>query len=130
MLFYHNIAEVYLLVRILVSPLLCLFGWLLLGRAAAKHLQSYVYWFSPSVIGASISAVGLLLEAFASFYARRDYTLFAGVYLLTLAGLPFHLVSFVRLWKTISALPPSTGDTPPRPVEQDEAVWPPQPRRP
>ena len=83
------------------------------------------------MIGTSLGTSGLLLEAFVSFYARRDYTLFAVTYLLFLAGLPFQLVSFVRLWQTISRLPPSSGETPSiHTIEQDKSVWPPQPRRP
>jgi len=129
-LLYRNIAEIYLLVSVVVSPILCILGWVLLGKAFSRRLRSYIRWYAPLMIGTSLTTSAVLLEAFVSFYARRDYTLLAGVYLLTLAGLPFHLVSFVRLWQTISRLPPSPGDTPPtHTTDQDETVWPPQPRR-
>ncbi len=130
MLLYRTIAEVYLLVSIVVAPLLCILGWVLLGKAFSRRLHSYIRWYSPLMIGTSLTTSAVLLEAFVSYYDRRNYGLRAGVYLLTLAGLPFHLVSFVRLWQTISRLPPSPGETPPlTSVEQDETVWPPQPRR-
>ena len=131
MQFYHDTATAYLYISIVVLPLLCLFGWLLVGKILNRHLHAYAHWYVPAVIGTSFGTSGLLLEAFGSFYDRRDYTLFAVTYLLFLAGMPFQLVSFVRLWKIISALPPSPGDAPPvREAEQDETVWPPQPRRP
>jgi hypothetical protein len=126
---YYVTAESYMALRSLVTPSLCVRGWLL-GRAAAKRLQSYIYWFLPSLIGTSISAVGLLLEAFLTHFARRDYALATAIYFLYFAGVPFHLVSFARLWKTITGLPPSSGEQPPQTVspEQDESVWPPHPR--
>lgn len=129
MLLYHNVTEIYSLLRIVVTPTICALGWLLLGRAAAKHLHSLVYWFLPAMIGASLGTTALLLEAYVSYYARRDYALATVVYLLYIADVPFHLVSFVRLWKTITRLPLSPGDTPLREADQDETVWPPQPRR-
>jgi hypothetical protein len=128
---YRASAEIYLLAKVIVAPTICLLGWLLLGRAAAKHLHSYVYWFLPSMIGASLNVAGLLLETYLNFYARRDYALITAVYMIYLAAVPFHLVSFTRLWKTITALPPGAGEQPPPrgSTEQDESVWPPQPRR-
>ena len=131
MQFYRAIAEAYLLVGVVVSPIFCVLGWVLLGKILSRRLSAYAGWYTPLAIAASLSASALLLEAFVSFYDPRDYGLRTGVYLLLLAGLPFHVVSFVRLWKIISALPPSPGDAPPvREAEQDETVWPPQPRRP
>ena len=127
---YRASAEIYLLTKVLATPTICVLGWLLLGRAAAKHLHSYVYWFLPSLLGASLNVVGLLLEAYVNFYARRDYGLITVVYLVYLAAVPFHLVSFVRLWKTITKLPPSSGGQPQwNNAEQDAGVWPPQPRQ-
>lgn len=126
---YRVSAEIYLLTKAFATPTVCLLGWLLLSRAAAKHLHSYVYWFLPSLIGASLNVVGLLLETYINFYARRDYGLITVVYLVYLAAVPFHLVSFVRFWKTITALPSSSGEQPPVQLEQDAGVWPPQPRR-
>ena len=51
---YSATAEVYSLVKAFMSPTLCLFGWLILSRAAAKHLHSYVYWFLPAMIGTTL----------------------------------------------------------------------------
>lgn len=131
MQFYRDTAEAYLYISPVILPILCLFGWLLVGKILNRHLHSYARWYIPMMIGTSLGTCGLLLEAFGSFYDRRNYTLFAVTYLLILAGLPFQIVSFVRLWKTISALPPSPGDTPtPMSAEQDETVWPPQPKMP
>ena len=127
---YRVSAEIYLLAKAFATPTVCILGWLLLSRAAAKHLHSYVYWFLPSLIGASLNVVGLLLETYVNFYARRDYSLITVVYLVYLAAVPFHIVSFVRFWKTITALPLGVGEQPQADVaEQDEGVWPPPPRR-
>ena len=125
---YRFSAEAYLLAGALVSPVLCVLGWLLLGRAVSKRLQSYVYWFLPLVIGSSFGAAGVLLQVFLDFFARRDYALGAAVYLLYFASVPFHITWFVRLWKTISALPPSGGGQPQH-LEPSADVWPPPPRR-
>ncbi len=125
---YRMSAEFYLLTKAIVTPTFCILGWLLLGRAAAKHLHSYVHWFRPSMIGASISALGMLLDVWVDFYARRDYALIASVYWIYVAAVPFHLVSFARFWKTITKLPPSSSEQPQH-QEQDASVWPPQPRR-
>ena len=131
MQFYRDVAEAYLLIGVVVSPIFCILGWVLLGQILSKRLSGYAAWYTPLAIAASLSASALLLEAFVGYYDPRDYGLRAGVYLLTLAGVPFHLVSFVRLWKTISRLPPSVGDSPPTSMtEQDESVWPPQPKMP
>ena len=131
MQFYRDTAAAYLYISIVVLPILCLFGWLLVGKILSGRQHAYARWYVPAMIGASLGTSGLLLEAFVSFYDRRDHTLYAVTYLLFLAGLPFQLVSFMRLWKTIPALPPSTGDTPLVGVaEQDETVWPPQPKMP
>ena len=127
---YRTSAELYLLIKAIVTPTFCILGWLLFGRAAAKHLHSYVHWFLPSMIGASISAIGMLVETYVDFYARRNYVLIAVVYWIYVAAVPFHLVSFTRLWKTITSLPPSAWKPPPvQNMEQDASVWPPQPQR-
>ena len=127
---YRASAELYLWAGVLVSPVLCIFGWLLLGRAARKHLHSFVYWFFPAMIASSLLVTGLLLTAFLRITYSRDYALGTFVYLLSLAGVAFQVVSFVRLWKTITAMPPSAGEQPPvQNLEQDAGVWPPQPRR-
>lgn len=130
MQFYHDTAEAYLFIKIVVSPLLCIFGWVLLGKVLNRRLNSYAHWFAPAVVAASLSVGGVLLESYISFYDRRNYILAAAVYLFYFASLPFHLVSFVRLWQTISRLAPSPGKAPVREVEQDETVWPPHPRTP
>lgn len=131
MQFYRDVAEVYLLVSIVTSPIFCVLGWVLLGQILSKRLSIYAGWYTPMAIAASLSAGAVLLSAFASYYDPRDYGLRAGVYLLLLAGLPFHITWFARLWKTISRLPPSPGTEPPvREAVQDETVWPPQPRTP
>ena len=131
MQFYHDTAIAYLLIKIVVSPLLCILGWVLLGKILSRRLQSYRHWLLPGLIAASLSTGAVLLEGFVSFYDQRDYLLFGVVYLLILAGMPFQIVSFARLWKTISRLPLSAGDSPPTSTAgQDESVWPPQPRRP
>ena len=131
MQFYRDTAAVYLLISVVVSPIFCILGWVLLGKILSRRLSAYAGWYAPLAIAASLSASAILLEAFVSFYDPRDYGLRAVIYLLLLAGLPFHIVSFVRLWETISRLPPSPGGAAPvREAEQDETVWPPQPRRP
>lgn len=126
---YRASAEMYLWIGAFVSLLLCVLGWLLLGRAASKHLYSFTHWFLPSVIGGSFIAAALLLTTVMRLTSSRDYALGSVVYFLSLGGLPFHIVSFARLWQTITALPPSSGEQPPMQLEQDAGVWPPQPRR-
>ena len=127
---YRASAELYLWASVSAAPILCVLGWLLLGRAISRHLQSYVYWLLPFMIGSSFTAAALLLTAFLRATHSRDYALGSIVYLLPLAGLPFHIVWLVRLWKTITALPPSSGEQPQAQIrEQDAGVWPPQPRR-
>ncbi len=126
---YRASAELYLWASAFVSPVLCVLGWLLLGRAIHKHLQSYVYWLLPLQIGSSLTALALLLTAFLGATHSRDYALGCVVYLLPLAGLPFHVVWLVRLWRTLTSLPPSVGEPPVQNMEQDAGVWPPQPRR-
>ncbi len=128
---YRASAEMYLWASAFVSPILCVLGWLLFGRAISKRLQPYVYWLLPFMIGSSLTAIALLLTAFLGATHSRNYALGCIIYLLPLAGLPFHVVWLVRLWKTITALPPSAREQPPQTVstEQDESVWPPQPRR-
>ena len=116
------------MVGALVSPSLCILGWLLLGRIVSKRLHSYIYWYLPLVIGSSFSAIGVLLQMFIEYFAPRDYALATCTYLLYVASVPFHIVSFIRLWKTVTALPPSSGEQP-QYQEQDAGVWPPPPRR-
>ena len=131
MSFYHLSAEAYLLIGALASPLFCVLSWLLLGQARTKRLHSYIHWYLPAVIGGTFSAAAFVLTAFLRFSHARDFLLGSLVYLLCLAGVPFHIVSFARFWKTLSQLPVSAGDQPqmPDPAEQGEGVWPPQPRR-
>jgi len=127
---YRATTEMYMLVSVLVSPLLCVLGWLLLGKIISKRLLSYAHWYIPAVIGSSLSAASVLLIAFLRYFAAHDYVLASAAYFLVVAGVPFHIVSFVRLWKTITALPPSSGEPPQwNNAQQDEGVWPPQPRR-
>ena len=126
---YRASAEAYLWAGAIVSPIFCVLGWLLLGRAVGKRLHTYVHWFLPLMIGSSLNAIALLLTAFLRSTHSRDYALGCIVYLLPLAAIPFHVVWLVRLWKTITNLPPSSGEPPPVQLEQDAGVWPPQPRR-
>ena len=126
---YRATTEMYQLVSVLVSPLLCVFGWLLLGRIISKGLLSYAHWYIPAIIGGSLSAALVLLIAFLRYFAAHDYVLASAAYLLVVAGVPFHIVSFVRLWKTITHLPPSSGEPVAQTLEQDAGVRPPQPRR-
>lgn len=127
---YRVSAEAYLWIGATVTPLLCVLGWLLLDKAISKHLHSFVHWFLPFMVGSSLSATAFLLTAFLRATHSRDYALGSVVYLLPLAGFPFHIVWLVRLWKTITALSPSNEEQPPRqPLEQDAGIWPPQPRR-
>lgn len=127
---YSVTAEVYSLVKAFISPAFCMFGWLILSRAAAKHLHSYVYWFLPSMIGTTLSTVGILVDLFLNYLALRDYALITASYFLFLAAIPFHIVSVVRLWKTISGLPAFSGELPQQDIAaQDAGVWPPAPRR-
>ncbi len=127
---YRATTEMYLLVSVLVSPLLCVLGWLLFGKIISKRLRSYAHWYLPTIVGSSLSACSVLLIAFLRYFATHDYILASAAYLLVVAGVPFHIVSFVRLWKTITALPPSGGEQPQVEYqEQDASVWPPQPRR-
>ncbi len=127
---YRATAEIYLMAGALVSPSLCIFGWLLIGKIAGKRLHSYTYWYLPLVIGSCFGAVGVLLQIFIELFAPHDYALATGVYLLYLASAPFHIVSFVRLWKTITKLPPNSGEQPQVEYQkQDEGVWPPPPQR-
>ena len=127
---YRTSAEAYLWTGAIASPILCVVGWLLLGRAVSKRLHSYVHWFLPFMIGSSLSAAALLLTAFLRSTHSRDYALGCVVYFLPLAGLPFHIAWLVRLWKIITRLPPSSGEQPQwNNAEQDAGVWPPPPQR-
>jgi hypothetical protein len=127
---YHAVAEIYLLVGTFTAPILCILGWLLLGKIISKRLRSYAWWYLPSIIGSSLSASTYLLTALLRYFHSRNYALGTAVYFLNLAAVPFYIVSFVRFWKTITGLPPGTGEQPPfNSTEQDESVWPPQPRR-
>lgn len=133
MQFYRATTEAYLLIHIVVSPVLCIFVWLLLGKILNRRLHAYARWYVPQAVAATLTTSAVLLEAFVRFYAPRDYALAALVYLLTLASLPFHLISFIRFWQLISRLPADAGQQP-QPVEQSAVeqgadVWPPPPRR-
>ena len=130
MALYRISAETNLLVTAVLAPILCLFGWLLLGKLQSKNLLSYISWYRPAIIAGTLTAMAVLLETFATFFARRDYLLISAVYFFSLASVPFHIISFVRLWKTIAALPDGVREQPwTIQPEQDEGVWPPQPRR-
>ena len=127
---YRASAEVYLWTGAIASLILCILGWLLLSQAAGKRLHSFVHWFLPSMIASSLLAAGFLLTAFLSFTHSRDYTLGIFIYLFSFAGVAVHAVSFARLWKTVTALPPNTGEQPQwNNAEQDAGVWPPPPQR-
>lgn len=127
---YRATTEMYMLVNVLVSPLFCVLGWLLLGKIISKRLRSYAHWYLPTIIGGSLSAGAVLMIAFLRYFGTHDYVLASVAYLLVIASVPFYIVSFVRLWKTIAALPPSSGEQPQVEYqEQDASVWPPQPRR-
>ena len=78
----------------------------------------------------TLSTVGILVDLLLNYLALRDYALGTASYFLFLAAIPFHLVSVVRLWKTITSLPPSGGELPPQDsAVQAASVWPPSPRR-
>jgi len=125
---YRAVAEIYLMVGTFTAPLLCILGWFLLGKIISKHLRSYAWWYLPSMIGSSLSAITYLLTALLRYIHSRDYALGSAVYLLNLASVPFYIVSFVRFWKTVTRLP--VGTQPQTDIsEQDAGVWPPQPRR-
>ena len=129
MTLYRYSAALYMMACTLVYPVLCILGWVLLGRILGKHLQPYARWFIPSMIAATLDTVAVLLLAFVTYFDRRNYVLASVSYLMSISGLLFNVISFARLRKMFMGLPPAEiRQSSPDDGQSQEGVWPPRPK--